>query len=48
MGQEVVGILLYLTVGVVAGVTDCHGGVGLLGVLAVALCAAFVAAPARS
>lgn len=43
MGQEVVGILLYLAVGVVAGITDWHGGVGLLGVLALTLCVGFMA-----
>ena len=48
MGQEAVGILLYLTVGVVAGVADWHGGVGSLAVLALVLCVGFVAAPARS
>ena len=47
MGQEVVGILLYLTVGIVAGVTDWHGGVGLLAVLALVLCVGFVLGPAR-
>ncbi len=48
MGQEVVGILLYMAVGAGAGMTDWHGGVGLLGVLALVLCIGFVAAPARS
>lgn len=48
MGQEVVGILLYMAVGAVAGVTDWHSGVGLLAVLALVLCAGFVAATVRS
>ena len=48
MGQEVVGIFLYLAVGVAAGQTDWHGGVGLLAVLALVLCVVFVTLPTRS
>ncbi len=44
MGQELVGILLYMAVGARAGMTDWHGGVGLLGVLALVLCIGFLAA----
>ena len=47
MSQEVVGMLLYVVVGVGAGMTDWHGGVGLLRVLALVLCVGFMALPRR-
>ena len=48
MGQEVVGVVLHVAVAVGAGMTDWHGGVGLLSVPALMLCFGFVAAPVRS
>ena len=40
-------MLLYVVVGVGAGMTDWHGGVGLLSVLALVLCVGFMALPRR-
>lgn len=44
MGQEVVGMLLYLPVGASASMMDWRGGVAVLGILALALCVDFVSA----
>ena len=40
-------MLLYVVVGVGAGMTDWHGGVGLLSVLALVLCVGFMLLPRR-
>lgn len=47
MGQEVGGIVLYLSLGSIASVTSWHAGIGVVCAAAIALCAAFLIVPAK-
>ena len=47
MGQEVGGIVLYLSLGSIASVTSWHAGIGVVCAVAVALCAGFLIIPAK-